>query len=100
MVKGTTTGTSTGPEGTYELNVPSLQDTLVFSFIGYQTREVPINGRSAIDVSLQPEAITGEEMVVVGYGTQQKTDVTGSIAEMETQTISERPLDRVDQALV
>src|SRR5699024_3725926 len=72
LVKGTTTGASTDQNGDFELTVPSLQDTLVVSFIGYQTKEVPIDGRTEIDVALQPQAIAGEEMVVVGYGTQEK----------------------------
>ncbi|MCW9705303.1 SusC/RagA family TonB-linked outer membrane protein [Fodinibius salsisoli] len=84
VVKGTTTGISTDGEGRYELNVPSLQDTLIFSFVGYQTTEVPINGREQIEVSLQPQAITGEEMVVVGYGTQRRQDVTGSISSVNS----------------
>src|SRR5690625_4013958 len=59
MVKGTTTGTSTGQQGSFTLTVESLQDTLIFSFVGYQTREVPIGGRSEINIALQPEAIAG-----------------------------------------
>ncbi|MFH5831929.1 SusC/RagA family TonB-linked outer membrane protein [Halalkalibaculum sp. DA384] len=82
VVKGTTTGTSTDSEGGFELNVPSLQDTLVFSFIGYQTQEVPINGRTNIEVALQTQAVSGEELVVVGYGTQQRKDLTGSVSSV------------------
>lgn len=52
VLKGTTTGTSTGPDGGYEVSVSSLSDTLVFSFIGFQTQEVPINGRTEVNVSL------------------------------------------------
>src|SRR5699024_12571369 len=85
IIKGTTTGTSTDTEGAYELTVPSLQDTLVFSFIGYQTKEVPINGRTSLDVTLQPRAIQGEEMVVVGYGTQRREDVISGISTLSTE---------------
>ncbi|HLR32073.1 MAG TPA: carboxypeptidase-like regulatory domain-containing protein, partial [Fodinibius sp.] len=84
IIKGTTTGTTTDAEGGFSLNVPSLQDTLVFSYVGYQTREVPIDGREQIEVSLQPQAITGEEMVVVGYGTQRRQDITGSISSVSS----------------
>ncbi len=73
-IKGTTQGTSTDNEGNYELTVPSLQDTLVFSFIGYESQTVAINSRTTIDVSLEPSVYSGEEMVVVGYGTQRKSD--------------------------
>ncbi|MDX1639694.1 MAG: carboxypeptidase-like regulatory domain-containing protein, partial [Balneolaceae bacterium] len=74
VVQGTTTGTSTDSEGSYELNVPSLQDTLVFSFIGYQTQEVAINGRTSIDVALQTQAVSGEEILVTGYSSQRQAD--------------------------
>src|SRR5699024_8295922 len=61
LVKGTTTGTSTDDQGNFVLDVSSLQDTLVVSFIGYQTKEVPINVRTAINIQLTPEAIIGEQ---------------------------------------
>src|SRR5699024_7308231 len=67
QVKGTTMGTSSGVEGEYELVAPSGSDTLLFSFVGFQTQEVPIEGRSEINVQLQPRAVSGEEMVVIGY---------------------------------
>jgi len=81
VVKNTTIGTSTGNDGQFELDVTSLQDTLVFSFVGYRTEEVPLQGRTQIDVALQPEALVGEGVVVtalnierteesVGYATQ------------------------------
>lgn len=79
VVKGTTTGTSTNSNGEYQLTVQSLQDTLVFSFIGYQSREVAINGRTNIDISLQSQAISGEELVVVGYGTVSQENLTSSV---------------------
>lgn len=79
VVKGTSTGTATNSDGEFELTVESLQDTLVFSFIGYQTREIPINGRTEIDLALTSQAIFGEELVVVGYGVQRKSEVTGSV---------------------
>jgi len=82
VIKGTTTGTSTNSQGEYELNVPSLQDTLVFSFIGYQAQEVPINGRNEIDVKLQFQAVAADELVVIGYGTQRKSDITGSVSSV------------------
>ncbi len=73
LVKGTTTGTSTGNDGSFELTVPSLQDTLVFSFIGYQSQEVPLNGRSTLEISLQPQAIAGDEVVVTAFGLERET---------------------------
>lgn len=99
LVKGTTAGTSTDGEGNYELEVPSLQDTLVVSFVGYQTREVPINGRTEITVQLQPQAIAGEEVVVVGYGTQEAENLTGSISTKNADFIKDRPLTNASQAI-
>lgn len=100
VIKGTTTGTSSGIDGEYELTVHSLSDTLVFSFIGYQTREVPINGRTTIDVALQPQAILGEEVVVVGYGIQRKETATGSIATINIGEMKKAPVGNISQALV
>ncbi|WP_395276120.1 SusC/RagA family TonB-linked outer membrane protein [Halalkalibaculum sp. DA384] len=98
-VKGTSTGTATAGDGTYSLNVPSLQDTLVFSFIGFEIQEVPIDGRTTIDVSMTSEAIMGEDIVVVGYGTQQKSDLTGSVGTVDEEVLQERPSTNVSQAL-
>lgn len=93
LVKGTTTGTSTDADGEFDLMVPSLNDTLVFSFIGYQTQEVPIDGRTEIDVTLRPQAISSEEVVVVGYGTQRMEDITGSVSTVDVErTFESKPL--------
>jgi len=92
-------GTSTGADGQYNLTVPSLQDTLIFSYIGYQTREIAINGRANLDVSMTPTAVMGEEIVVVGYGTQQKKNVSGSIASVGSEDLEKAPVQRLDEAL-
>ncbi|MFH5886343.1 SusC/RagA family TonB-linked outer membrane protein [Halalkalibaculum sp. DA3122] len=99
LVKGTTTGTSTDSEGGFELGVPSLQDTLVFSFIGYQTTEVPIEGRTSFDVELQSQAISGEELVVVGYGTQQRSDLTGSVGTVDEEAFKASSPTSVQEGL-
>ncbi|MDX1640233.1 MAG: SusC/RagA family TonB-linked outer membrane protein [Balneolaceae bacterium] len=99
VVKGTTMGTSTGPDGTYELNVTSLQDTLVYSFIGYQTQEVPINGRTSIEVALQTQAVSGDEVVVVGYGTQLRRDVTGSVGSVPVEDLEANPVPSIEGVL-
>lgn len=90
-IKGTTNGTATDAEGRYSLNVPALSDTLVFSFIGYQTKEIPIDGRTTIDVSLAMQAIMGDDIVVVGYGTQEKATSTGSISAVKGDDIQKAP---------
>src|SRR5699024_66094 len=86
--KGTTTGTSTGSDGTFELTVESLQDTLVFSFVGYQTQEVPISGRTEISVEMEQDVLGLEEVVAIGYGTVQKSDLTGSVGTVSSEEIS------------
>src|SRR5699024_1764180 len=100
LVKGTTNGTSTDANGLFELEVPSPQtDTLVVSFIGYQTNEVSVNGRSELNIELQPEAIMGEEMVVVGYGEQRKEDLTGSIKSINTDDLPAASTGNITEAL-
>ncbi|SHE58278.1 TonB-linked outer membrane protein, SusC/RagA family [Fodinibius roseus] len=91
LVKGTTTGTSTDSEGNFELTVESLQDTLVVSFVGYQTQEVPIDGRTQIDIQLSPEAIMGDEMVVIGYGSVRRNDLTGAVSQVSSEDIERVP---------
>lgn len=82
FVKGTTNGTATDANGKYDLSVSSSSDTLIFSYIGYQTREIYIGGRSQVDVSLKSKTISGQELVVVGYGIQKRSDLTGSISSV------------------
>jgi TonB-linked SusC/RagA family outer membrane protein len=99
LVKGTTTGTTTDSNGDYSLNVESNDAVLVVSFIGYTTEEVPLNGRTAIDVSLAPSIQSLNEIVVVGYGTQLKRDITGAITKVDSdvllRTASHNVLDQL-----
>ncbi|MEX2601871.1 MAG: TonB-dependent receptor [Balneolaceae bacterium] len=98
-VKGTTMGTTSDFNGEYSLTVPSSSDTLVFSFIGYETLEVPVEGRSVIDIALVQVAIEGGELVVIGYGAVQRRDITGSVASVSSQDIQEVPVSDAGQAL-
>ena len=87
VVKGTTTGTITDANGNYSLaNVPG-NATLQFSFVGMKGQEMTVNGKSTIDVTLADETIGIEEVVAVGYGTQKKATLTGSIATVDTKAI-------------
>jgi len=99
LIKGTSRGTSTNTDGQYNLQARSAQDTLVYSYIGYQTQEVPINGRHTIDIKLQTQTLSGQELVVVGYGTQSRRDVTGSISSVNGEDISQIPSPSVTDAL-
>lgn len=99
MVKGTTTGTFTDVDGEYKLTVESLQDTLIFSFVGFQTQEVPVNGRTPIDVQMVSRTISGEELVVVGYGEQTQETVTASISTVSNEEISKSPAINLGNSL-
>ena len=98
-VKGTNTGTLTDAEGNYRFTIPADAKILVFSFINMVPQEVTIGNQTTINVSLkQSESILGE-VVVVGYGTQKRTEVTGAISTVNSKTISELPVASVQQAL-
>jgi TonB-linked SusC/RagA family outer membrane protein len=90
VIKGTSNGTTTDAEGSYVLNLTNEQasGTLVFSFIGYSNQEQPINNRTSIDVSMVVNAQQLSEVVVVGYGVQEKRDVTAAIASINGEAIS------------
>ncbi len=91
ILKGTTDGTSTDGDGNFQLSVPSLSDTLVVSYIGYQSAEIPIEGRTSLEIELAPQVFTGEELVVVGYGTRRAQDIVGSISTANVEGMSTRP---------
>jgi TonB-linked SusC/RagA family outer membrane protein len=99
VVPGTTIGTSTDNKGHYSLSVPDNADSLTYSYIGYKTQRVAINGRTEIDISLQPTTISSGQVVVVGYGTQRKSDLTGSISTVKGSDVSRIPTTNVDNAL-
>lgn len=98
-VQGTTVGTTTDANGNYSLTAPSPQETLVFSFVGYQTQEVPIEGRSTIDVTLTPRAEELEELVVVGYSQERQGDITGSVSSMSAEDIEAEPVSDFTEAM-
>lgn len=99
IVKGTTNGTTTDAEGKYSLSVIGEDVVLVFSFIGYVTQEVQVNGRSAIDVRLEEDVQSLDEVVVVGYGTQKRANVTGAVSTITGEAIAQRPLTNAAAAL-
>lgn len=99
VVKGTTNGTVSDTEGRYSISVPSSGGVLVFSFIGLQTTEIPIGERTTVDIQLQSDVQQLAEVVVVGYGSQLKQDLTGNIARVKGADIVNIPLPSVDAAL-
>ncbi|ARS36191.1 SusC/RagA family TonB-linked outer membrane protein [Pontibacter actiniarum] len=99
VLKGTTKGTTTDATGNFSLPVPDGSGTLLFSFIGYTSQEVQINNRATVNVSLAPDTKALEEVVVVGYGEQKKSVVTGAISSVKASDLDNMPVTRVEQAL-
>jgi TonB-linked SusC/RagA family outer membrane protein len=98
-VKGAAAGTVSGPDGYYSLSVTQPQATLVFTFTGYVTQELPLAGRKQLDVVLHTSKEDLDEVVVVGYGTQQKASVAGSITSVKTADLKQTPISNVVQGL-
>lgn len=100
QVEGTTLGGITDIEGNYTLNNVPKNATLVFSYIGYQTQKIAVNGRSQINVKLAEDSEMLNEVVVVGYGVQRKSDLTGSVASVKTSdALKSVPTGNVSDAL-
>lgn len=87
-VKGTTLGALTGADGKFVVSSPTAAQTLVVSFIGFRTQEVAVGGRNSIDIVLEQDVFAVDEVVVVGYGTQKKREVTGSIATVKGESLA------------
>ncbi|MBN1119069.1 MAG: TonB-dependent receptor [Bacteroidales bacterium] len=83
VIKGTTTGVITDLDGNYSITVPDANAVLVYSFLGYITEEIQVNGQTTIDIVLDEDLMELDEVVVVGYGIQKKSDLTGSVASLK-----------------
>ena len=100
VIKGTTRGTTTDAGGGYQLTVPDgTATTLVFSFVGYLNQEVVVGTGTTLDVQLAPDDKTLNEVVVVGYGVQRKSDLTGAVGTVKAETLQERPAASLNQGL-
>jgi len=99
LIEGTTTGTVTDMAGKYTIDVPEENVTLVFSFIGYQTQYIALAGRKKVDIRMVPSVGTLSEVVVIGYGTQRKKDLTGSVSVVPTKEIGSLPVPSVSDAI-
>ncbi len=98
-VKGTTNGTITDLDGNYSLSVPDSKSVIVFSFVGFLRQEITVGTQNTINITLKEDIQNLEEVVVVGYGVQKKSHLTGSIAKVKTEGLEDIPVSRVDQAL-
>lgn len=99
QVKGISGGTITDIDGNYILKDVPRTATLVFSYVGMQNKEVPVNGKSTINVTLLDDALQLEQVVVIGYGSVKKSDVTGSVTSVKTEALKEIPANSVEGLL-
>ncbi len=99
VVKGTTVGTVTGANGSFSLSVPGNAEILQFSFVGMRSQDFLLDGRTAFTVVLEEESIGVDEVIVVGYGTQKKSDITGSVTSVPQERLAKLPVSNVMQAV-
>lgn len=97
-LKGTTIGASTDMDGAYSLRVPE-NGTLVFSYIGFVTQEIPVNNRAIVNVLLGEESKSVDEVVIIGYGSQKKASLTGAVGTIKGEELTKRTVSNVQQAL-
>ena len=99
QVRGTTTIIQTGADGGFRVEVPSTATALVFSFVGYQDQVVPVGTSDDIVINMSPGAKSLEDVVVIGYGTARKSDLTGAVGTVKSSQLQERPAASLNQAL-
>ncbi|RRB02607.1 SusC/RagA family TonB-linked outer membrane protein [Larkinella rosea] len=99
VIKGTTVGAATDADGKFTLNVPTGKDILTVSAIGFTGQEISIGNRSTISITLQPDIKTLSEVIVTGYGSQSKKDITGAVATVDAKQLLSVPATNVGQAL-
>ncbi len=98
--KGTGTGTQTRSDGTYSLSVPNNTSTLVVSSVGYATQEISVSGKTSLDVLLVASTTNLNEIVVVGYGTSRRKDLTGAVSSVQAKDFVKGPVTNPDQLLI
>lgn len=99
FIKGTTVGTTTDFNGKYSIAVKKESDVLVFSFIGYDEQSIAVGNQSTINVALKEDVMQLNEVVAIGYGVQKKSDVTGSVASIKSESLKAMPATRIDDAI-
>ncbi|HTF18484.1 MAG TPA: TonB-dependent receptor [Chryseolinea sp.] len=100
LVKSTTNGTTTDVDGHFSLEVPDESSILIFSFIGYTSQEVTVGGQTNLNITLAQDVQSLQEIVVVGYGEQKKTTITGAVTSVKSDVISQAPVTNLSNALV
>ncbi|WP_198174864.1 TonB-dependent receptor [Spirosoma arboris] len=99
VVKGTNRGTTTDANGQFRMTLLTGDDVLVFSFVGYQSKEVTVGNQTSVNVSLAVDTKNLNEVVVVGYGTQKRSDLTGSISSVKAEEVKSLPVRSINEAL-
>jgi len=98
LVKGTPQGTVTDAQGTFSISAPA-NAVLLFSFVGFKTTEMPVGEQTKIDIKLVPDLTALDEIVVIGYGTAKRSDLTGAVGSVDEDQLKERPAASLNQAL-
>src|SRR5690606_33413364 len=98
LVKGTTTGTTTDLDGNFTINAPA-NSTLVFTYIGFANQEVAVNNQTQLNIVLETSGEELDQVVIVGYGTQKKVNLTGAVSTVDSKQLESRPVQNVGQAL-
>lgn len=99
LIKGTSQGTVTDIDGNYSIEVPDDQSVLVFTYLGYKTKELSVSGKAKLNVVLMEDTQNLEEVVIVGYGTMKKENLTGAVAQLKGDALESRPVTNISQAL-
>src|SRR5579872_817977 len=99
LVKGSRTAVTAGADGAFKIDAP-LKSVLVISYVGFSDKEVTVSGKNVGDVSMVKGEKSMEDVVVIGYGTQKRANVTAAVSTMDTKSIQERPITRIDQAMI
>ena len=97
-IKGGQGGAQTDVNGKYTLDVPNTNTTLVFSYVGYTSQEINLGGKTTLDVKLAAEAKAVSEVVVIGYGTAKRSDLTGAVATLKSEQINDKPTPKIPKA--
>lgn len=99
LVKGASAGAITDVEGQYRIEVPGPDAVLVFSFVGYVSQEIAVGNRSTIDVNLAQDVTQLDDVVIIGYGTQKKSDLTGAVTRVDAEQFKNLPISQVSEML-
>lgn len=99
IIKGAKVGTVTNGEGNFKISLPTGNEALIISSVGYKAREVQVNGQTTLNITLDDDVASISEVVVVGYGTQKKVSLTGAVAAVDMKAIQELPVGSLSAAL-